>query len=213
MNTSLIMSLSHHRVAWYPMGLYNEQKRAKSRRLLYTVITVCLMAGTVALVVSWLLATGIIDPDQSASRTANLTRPRVGVRPAKKLDVFSDKNAIRDYPPVVKTGNNPGLSEEIRAVITGNNLGTAEVETVTEQVEEVEEEEEQNTEAPVIVAELEMEDYTDTDPTMELNQEARAENILEENFQVSAEDESEEEPEEITMIPEDTEMTTIQTFQ
>ena len=207
------MSLSHRRVAWYPMGLYNEQKRARSRRLLYTVISVCLMAGTVALVVSWLLATGIIDPDKAASRTGNLTRPRVGVRPAKKLDVFSDKNAIRDYPPVVKTGNNPGLSEEIRAVITGNNLGTAEVETVTEQVQEVEEEEERNTEAPVIEAELEVEDYTDTDPTMELNQEARAENIFEENFQVSAEDEREEEPEEITMIPEDTEMTTIQTFQ
>merc|ERR1712187_1094943 len=100
--------------------------------------TVCLMAGTVALVVSWLLATGIIDPDQPARRTGNLTRPRVGVRPAKKLDVFSDKNAIRDYPPVVKTGNNPRLSEKIRAVITG----TAEVETVTEQAEE--EEEDQN---------------------------------------------------------------------
>ena len=198
----------HLRVAWYPMGLYNEQKRERSRRLIYTVITVCLMAGTVALVVSWLLATGIIDPDQPARRPANLSR--VGVRPAKKLDVFSDKNAIRDYPPVVKTGNNPGLSEEIRAVITGNNLGTAEVETVTEQVQE---EEEQNTEEPVIEAELEVEDYTDTDPTMELNQEARAENIFEENFQVSAEDEIEEEPEQITMIPEDTEMTTIQTFQ
>ena len=207
-----MMSLSHRRVAWYPMGLYNEQKRARSRRLVYTVITVCLMAGTVALVVSWLLATGIIDPDQSARRAGNLTRPRVGVRPAKKLDVFSDKNAIRDYPPVVKTGNNPRLSEEIRAVITG----TAEVETVTEQVREQEEQEDQNTEAPVIEAELEMEDYTDTDSTMELNQEARAENIFEENFQVSAEDESdEEEAEQITMIPEDTEieMTTIQTFQ
>ena len=53
-----MMSLSHRRVAWYPMGLYNEQKRARSRRLVYTVITVCLMAGTVALVVSWLLGLG-----------------------------------------------------------------------------------------------------------------------------------------------------------
>ena len=90
------------------------------------------------------------------------------------------------------------------------------METVTEQVQEQEEQEDQNTEAPVIEAELEMEDYTDTDSTMELNQEARAENIFEENFQVSAEDESEEEEaEQITMIPEDTEieMTTIQTFQ
>ena len=203
-----MMSLSHRRVAWYPMGLYNEQKRARSRRLVYTVITVCLMAGTVALVVSWLLATGIIDPDRSVGRPGNLTRPRVGVRPAKKLDVFSDKNAIRDYPPVVKTGNSPGLSEEIRAVITGNTL-----ETVTEQVEEQVEEE--VTEAPVIEAELEVEDYTDPDPSLELNQEAggRAENILEENFQVSADEESEEEPETITMIPDDSEMTTIQTFQ
>ena len=197
------------------MGLYNEQKRERSRRLIYTVITVCLMAGTVALVVSWLLATGIIDPDQPARRTVNLSRGggRPAVRPAKKLDVFSDKNAIRDSPPVVKTGNNPGLSEEIRAVITGNNLGTAEVETVTEQVQEMEEEEEQNTEAPVIEAELEVEDYTDTDPTMELNQEARAENIFEENFQVSAEDESDEETEQITLISEDIEMTTSQSFQ
>ena len=192
------------------MGLYNEQKRERSRRLIYTVITVCLMAGTVALVVSWLLATGIIDPDQPARRTANLSRP--GVRPAKKLDVFSDKNAIRDYPPVVKTGSNPQLSEEIRAVITGSNLDQALVETATEQVED-EEREEINTEVPIIVEELEVEDYTDTDPAMELNQEARRENIFEENFQVSAEDESEEEPEQITMIPEDTEMTTIQAFQ
>ena len=202
----------HHRVAWYPMGLYNEQKRERSRRLIYTVITVCLMAGTVALVVSWLLATGIIDPDQPARRPANLSR--VGVRPAKKLDVFSDKNAIRDYPPVVKTENNPQLSEEIRAVITGSNLDQAEVETVTEQVEEIVVEE-QNTEAPIIVAEmgLEVEDYTDSDPTMELNQEARSENVFEENFQVSAEDESDEETEQITLISEDIEMTTSQSFQ
>ena len=209
------MSLPHHhRVAWYPMGLYNEQKRERSRRLLYTVITVCLMAGTVALVVSWLLATGIIDPDQPARRTVNLSRGggRLAVRPAKKLDVFSDKNAIRDYPPVVKTESSPELSEEIQAVITGIKLDQANVETVTELVEE-NVGEELNTEAPIIEAELEVEDYTDTDPAMELNQEARAEIIFEENFQVSAEDESEEESEQITLTSDDIEMTTSQSFQ
>ena len=196
------------------MGLYNEQKRGRSRRLLYTVISVCLMAGTVALVVSWLLATGIIDPDQPTRRTVNLSRGggRPAVRPAKKLDVFSDKNAIRDYPPVVKTESSPELSEEIQAVITGIKLDQAKVETVTELVEE-NVGEELNTEAPIIEAELEVEDYTDTDPAMELNQEARAEIIFEENFQVSAEDESEKESEQITLTSDDIEMTTSQSFQ
>ena len=60
---------------------------------------------------------------------------------------------------------------------------------------------------------LEVEDYTDSDPTMELNQEARSENVFEENFQVSAEDESDEEAEQITLISEDIEMTTSQSFQ
>ena len=47
------------------MGLYEQQKRERSRRLCYTVLILCTMAGTAALTVSWLLATGRFDPNRS----------------------------------------------------------------------------------------------------------------------------------------------------
>ena len=53
------------RVAWYPMGLYEQQKaRERSRRICYSLLIFCTMAGAAALTVSWLLATGRIDPDR-----------------------------------------------------------------------------------------------------------------------------------------------------
>lgn len=53
------------RVAWHPVGLYRQRKaegRSAGLRCCVTVISLCLAAGLVAVVTSWLLAAGIIDP-------------------------------------------------------------------------------------------------------------------------------------------------------
>merc|ERR1711892_1002726 len=70
------------RLGWHPVGMY-EKRRTKSTTFCYTLITIALMAGTAALVVSWLFATGVIDPD----RRQNFKEPR-------RLDVFRDLNRL-----------------------------------------------------------------------------------------------------------------------
>ena len=185
------------RVAWYPVGLYHDQKRTeRSRRLCYTVITVCLMAGTVALVVSWLLATGIIDPDR-----------RAVYKEARKLDYFSETNAVNSYPKVVKSKNDS--KDEIEVALTAINVQQADVESVTgaEGVADINNEDEESLEVTTIVTEMEMEmEISDYQDTMELNDEAEVVNILDESFQISAETEDDQES---TDLPEEIEMTTV----
>ena len=100
---SICFYYSLFRVAWYPHGLYHHQKRERSRRLCYTLLILCVMAGAAALIVSWLLATGNIDPSQKIINKTNSKVPR-------RLDFFSDKNSIKfsedeKYPKIVSQKN------------------------------------------------------------------------------------------------------------
>ena len=188
------------RVAWYPVGLYHEKRAERSRRLCYTVITICLMAGTVALVVSWLLATGIIDPDRTnyQRNSSASAGPRQRQEP-RNLDYWSKDNAIEKYPNVVKAEKD---SKDV--TLFGVKVHQAEVESVTgpEEVFENENDETENLEVTTIVTEMEMGDFHGT---MELNDEAEVVNILDDSFQVSAESDEEEEA---TIQPDETEITT-----
>jgi len=72
------------RVGWHPVGLYGK-KRHRGATFCYTIITIALLAGTVAVVVSWLLATGIIDPDPDTT----------SYKEGRKLDIFRDLNSLQ----------------------------------------------------------------------------------------------------------------------
>jgi hypothetical protein len=60
-----------------------EKRRNKSATFCYTLITIALLAGTVAVVISWLLATGVIDPDA-----------RKNYKEGRRLDIFRDLNSL-----------------------------------------------------------------------------------------------------------------------
>merc|ERR1711892_1178441 len=114
------------RLGWHPVGMY-EKRRTKSTTFCYTLITIALMAGTAALVVSWLLATGVIDPDSRQ----NFKEPR-------RLDVFRDLNRLEADINKVRFPTKPPL-----------NVTTPL--TATEVAEEIELDPETNTESDIEV--------------------------------------------------------------
>jgi len=101
------------RVGWHPVGMY-DKRRNRSATFCYTLITIALLAGTVAVVVSWLLATGIIDPD-----------PATNYKEGRKLDIFRDVNSLKaDIKKVTKPKNNLNASESILSDIDENKAIT-----------------------------------------------------------------------------------------
>merc|ERR1711892_1044770 len=101
------------RVGWHPVGMY-DKRRNRSATFCYTLITIALLAGTVAVVVSWLLATGIIDPD-----------PVTNYKEGRRLDIFRDVNSLRaDIKKVAKPTNNLNASESIISDIYENKVIT-----------------------------------------------------------------------------------------
>merc|ERR1711892_1098563 len=90
------------RVGWHPVGMY-DKRRNRSATFCYTLITIALLAGMVAGVVSWLLATGIIDPD-----------PVTNYKEGRRLDIFRDVNSLKaDIKKVIKPVTNLNASESI----------------------------------------------------------------------------------------------------
>merc|ERR1712123_96604 len=101
------------RVGWHPVGMY-DKRRNRSATFCYTLITIALLAGTVAVVVSWLLATGIIDPD-----------PVTNYKEGRRLDIFRDVNSLKaDIKKVKKPTNNLNTSESIISDIDENKAIT-----------------------------------------------------------------------------------------
>merc|ERR1712123_120131 len=97
------------RVGWHPVGMY-DKRRNRSATFCYTLITIALLAGTVAVVVSWLLATGIIDPD-----------PVTNYKEGRRLDIFRDVNSLKaDIKKVTKPLTNLNASESIISDIDKN---------------------------------------------------------------------------------------------
>jgi len=98
-----------------------EKRRAKSATFCYTLITIALLAGTVAVVVSWLLATGVIDPDR-----------RETYKEARRLDIFSDLNSLEaDIAHVTFPQNK---SENVTITLTNKNENT-EITSINEEIE------------------------------------------------------------------------------
>merc|ERR1711892_255265 len=101
------------RDGWHPVGMY-DKRRNRSATFCYTLITIALLAGTVAVVVSWLLATGIIDPD-----------PVTNYKKGRRLDIFRDVNSLKaDIKKVTKPTNNLNVSESIISDIDENKAIT-----------------------------------------------------------------------------------------
>merc|ERR1711892_860690 len=101
------------RDGWHPVGMY-DKRRNRSATFCYTLITIALLAGTVAVVVSWLLATGIIDPD-----------PVTNFKEGRRLDIFRDVNSLKaDIKKVAKPTNNLNTSESIISDIDENKAIT-----------------------------------------------------------------------------------------
>eukprot|EP00092_Neocalanus_flemingeri_P073635 GFUD01090908.1.p1 GENE.GFUD01090908.1~~GFUD01090908.1.p1 ORF type:complete len:244 (+),score=79.71 GFUD01090908.1:77-808(+) len=111
------------RVGWHPVGMY-EKRRPKSATFCYTLITIALLAGTVAVVVSWLLATGVIDPD----RRQNFKEPR-------RLDIFTDLNKFEaeikkvTFPPkpsanASKPATTSEMTEKVELDLQGTSTKT-----------------------------------------------------------------------------------------
>merc|ERR1711892_369949 len=101
------------RVGWHPVGMY-DKRRNRSATFCYTLITIALLGGTVAVVVSWLLATGIIDPD-----------PVTNYKEGRRLDIFRDVNSLKaDIKKVAKPTNNLNASESIISDIDENKAIT-----------------------------------------------------------------------------------------
>merc|ERR1712106_925727 len=101
------------RVGWHPVGMY-DKRRNRSATFCYTLITIALLAGTVAVVVSWLLATGIIDPD-----------PVTNYKEGRRLDIFRDVNSLKaDIKKVAKPTNNLNASESTISDIDENKAIT-----------------------------------------------------------------------------------------
>merc|ERR1711892_1041686 len=97
------------RVGWHPVGMY-DKRRNRSATFCYTLITIALLAGTVAVVVSWLQATGIIDPD-----------PVTNYKEGRRLDIFRDVNSLKaDIKKVTKPVTNLNASESIISDIDKN---------------------------------------------------------------------------------------------
>merc|ERR1711892_1155169 len=97
------------RVGWHPVGMY-DKRRNRSATFCYTLITIALLAGMVAVVVSWLLATGIIDPD-----------PVTNYKEGRRLDIFRDVNSLKaDIKKVIKPLTNLNASESIISDIDKN---------------------------------------------------------------------------------------------
>merc|ERR1711892_651407 len=113
------------RVGWHPVGMY-DKRRNRSATFCYTLITIALLAGTVAVVVSWLLATGIIDPD-----------PVTNYKEGRRLDIFRDVNSLKaDIKKVTKPTNNLNTSESIISDIDKNeaiiNTENIDIDTLAE---------------------------------------------------------------------------------
>merc|ERR1712106_789599 len=101
------------RVGWHPVGMY-DKRRNRSATFCYTLITIALLAGTVAVGVAWLLATGIIDPD-----------PVTNYKEGRRLDIFRDVNSLKaDIKKVTKPTNNLNTSESIISDIDENKAIT-----------------------------------------------------------------------------------------
>merc|ERR1711964_333566 len=91
--------------------MYGKQ-RNRGATFCYTIITIALLAGTVAVVVSWLLATGIIDPD-----------PQTNNKEGRKLDIFRNLNSVetnieKDHTTPESIENN---IDEHKAVVKSYN--------------------------------------------------------------------------------------------
>jgi len=71
------------RVGWHPVGLY-EKRHHRFTTFCYSLIIIAFIAGIVAVVISWLLATGIIDPDRKVTN----------YKESRKLDIFRDTNTL-----------------------------------------------------------------------------------------------------------------------
>ena len=113
------------RVGWHPVGMYGKQ-RNRGATFCYTIITIALLAGTVAVVVSWLLATGIIDPD-----------PQTTNKEGRKLDIFRNPNTlernIKTHHRNTESSENH-IDEHNKAVVqsfneTQTSLETEDIET------------------------------------------------------------------------------------
>ena len=113
------------RVGWHPVGMYGKQ-RNRGATFCYTIITIALLAGTVAVVVSWLLATGIIDPD-----------PQTTNKEGRKLDIFRNPNTlernIKTHHTNTESSENH-IDEHNKAVVqsfneTQTSLETEDIET------------------------------------------------------------------------------------
>merc|ERR1711892_341814 len=97
------------RDGWHPVGMY-DKRRNRSATFCYTLITIALLAGMVAVVVSWLLATGIIDPD-----------PVTNYKEGRRLDIFRDVNSLKaDIKKVIKPLTNLNASESTISDIDKN---------------------------------------------------------------------------------------------
>lgn len=178
------------------MGLYQQQKRERSQRLCYTVLILCIMAGTAALTVSWLLATGNIDPDRQEQE------PQVNNKVPRRLDFFSQGNSYKfsedkKYPKIVSQKTLDNARSEL----------SSESEDTTEEI-------------PIIIEAI-LEGSTTNDESLE----ASEVNVLEfpeerkdismiemENFELSDDDvaNQNETPDSTDEPIEDSEMTTIQ---
>merc|ERR1711892_1659226 len=120
------------RVGWHPVGIY-DKRRNRSATFCYTLITIALLAGAVAVVVSWLLATGIIDPD-----------PVTNYKEGRRLDIFRDVNSLKaDIKKVTKPVTNLNTSEstisdinknKAFSIINNENIDQALRETSTENI-------------------------------------------------------------------------------
>ena len=76
-----------------------DKRRNKSATFCYTLITIALLAGTVAVVISWLLATGIIDPDA-----------RQNYKEGRRLDIFRDLNSLDADIKIVNFSPKPSIN-------------------------------------------------------------------------------------------------------
>ena len=76
-----------------------DKRRNKSATFCYTLITIALLAGTVAVVISWLLATGIIDPDASQN-----------YKEGRRLDIFRDLNSLDADIKIVNFSPKPSIN-------------------------------------------------------------------------------------------------------
>ena len=117
---TILPNVNFLRVGWHPVGMYGKQRKSGAT-FCYTIITIALLAGTVAVVVSWLLATGIIDPD-----------PQTNNKEGRKLDIFRNLNSLETNIKKHHTITEPAENtiDEHKAVVKSYNETETEPEVI-----------------------------------------------------------------------------------